>query len=74
MDTYIKKNDRCHPLGFPDHSNSYGSFISERRKYYFIVAKLHSDTDEYFIRKCGTAVTVNLFAKNYHAIRMDNNK
>jgi hypothetical protein len=34
MDTYIKKNDRCHPLGFPDHSNSYGSFISEGRKYF----------------------------------------
>jgi hypothetical protein len=34
MDTYIKKNDRCHPLGFPDDSNSYGSFISERRKYF----------------------------------------
>jgi hypothetical protein len=33
MDMYIKKNDRCHPLGFPEESKRSGSYISERRKY-----------------------------------------
>jgi hypothetical protein len=33
MDMYIKKNDRCHPLGFPEESIRHDSFISERRKY-----------------------------------------
>jgi hypothetical protein len=33
MDMYIKKNDRCHPLGFPEESKRNGSFISERTKY-----------------------------------------
>jgi hypothetical protein len=37
MDMYIKKNDRCHPLGFPEESIRHGSFISERRKYYVVL-------------------------------------